>query len=352
MASDSEFRIPSLDGIRGLAAMTVFVSHVGLRDIIPGGFGVTVFFFLSGFLITTLLRREWARSRDISLKHFYLRRAFRIWPPMYIVLLILMIPWVNGMTHNPTTPAALAAQFLQYTNYYIIVASEAHLVPGACPMWSLAVEEHFYLMFPVALLFLLRRVSLGQTVKVLLGVCALVLLWRCVLVFGFGLGEGYTFLATDTRLDSILYGCVLALAANPALDRNVLPFGERFWMGAVAVGLAVLGFCFVYRDAQFRETFRYTLQGLALAPLFFAAIRYSHWPIFRWLDWAPMRAMGLISYTFYLIHVAALAIVERYVEGPWLVHASLGFALSVAFSVAMYLLVERHMGTLRRRLQS
>ena len=84
--------------------------------------------------------------------------------------------------------------------------------------------------------------------------------------------------------------CVLALAANPVLDRNVLAFGERFWMGAVAVGLAVLGFCFVYRDAQFRETFRYTLQGLALAPLFFAAIRYSHWPIFRWLDWAPMRA--------------------------------------------------------------
>lgn len=344
-----ESRIPSLDGIRALAALTVFVSHVGLREIIPGGFGVTVFFFLSGYLITTLLRLEWEKSRDISLKHFYLRRALRIWPPMYIVLLILMIPWVHGGEGLGATTGGIIAQFLQYTNYYIIYAGDGALIPGACPMWSLAVEEHFYLMFPLLLHFLLQRMDYARITRVLLGICGVVLLWRCILVIGFGVGEGYTFLATDTRLDSILYGCVMAIGFNPALDRKVLPLSERTWQFITAAALGVLLFCFVFRSPVFRETARYTLQGLALAPLFFCAIRYSNWLVFRPLNHPLMRAMGAISYTFYLIHITALALVHRYVEGGWAVQAGLGFALSVAFSAAMYFLVERHMAALRRK---
>jgi peptidoglycan/LPS O-acetylase OafA/YrhL len=352
MASGSESRIPSLDGIRGLAAMTVFVSHVGLRDIIPGGFGVTVFFFLSGFLITTLLRKEWDKSGDISLKHFYLRRAFRIWPPMYIVLLILMIPAVGGTERLEATPGAIAAQFLQYTNYYIIYASDGSLIPGACPMWSLAVEEHFYLVFPLGLLFLLRRHDPFTTGRILLGLCGVVLLWRCVLVIGFGFGEEYTFLATDTRLDSMLYGCVLALMANPTMTGGRDLVRERTLAWLVACAFAVLAFCFVYRDPVFRETARYTLQGLALAPLFYAAVRCNHWLIFRWLDAPIMRGMGLISYTFYLIHITVLAAVERIWDGPWIMHAVVGFVGSVAFAVLMYVLVESRMARLRHRMRA
>ncbi len=81
--------IPSLDGIRALAATIVFASHAGNQDVIPGLFGVTVFFFLSGYLITTLLRTEFEKHGRISLRNFYLRRAFRIFPPMYIVLVFL-----------------------------------------------------------------------------------------------------------------------------------------------------------------------------------------------------------------------------------------------------------------------
>jgi peptidoglycan/LPS O-acetylase OafA/YrhL len=351
MAS-GEFRIPSLDGIRALAALLVFASHMGLRDVIPGGFGVTIFFFLSGFLITTLLRREFQRTGDISLKKFYLRRAFRIWPPMYLVLLLLLLPVVSGQVHNDTTPAAYAAQFLQYTNYYVIHAGDAHLIPGAYPMWSLAVEEHFYLMFPLALLWLLRRHDVSRSAQFLLGVCGLVLVWRCVLVFGAGADELRTFLATDTRLDSILYGCVMGLWINPALDREAKPAGTAFWSVALAAAVAVLLFCFLYRDVQFRETFRYSLQGIALIPLFFCAIRYSHWWIFRWLNTPWMRGMGLISYTFYLIHITALALVDRLVQTPVLVQALLGFLLSVAFASLMYVLVEGPLARLRHRLHA
>src|SRR5476651_192054 len=80
------FRIPSLDGVRTLSFSIVFIAHAGAGDRIPGGFGVCVFFFLSGFLIISLLRRELEETGAISLKNFYLRRVARIFPPMYIVL--------------------------------------------------------------------------------------------------------------------------------------------------------------------------------------------------------------------------------------------------------------------------
>ena len=96
MKTSAEFHIPSLDGIRGIAALIVFMSHAALPEIFPGAFGVTVFFFLSGYLITTLLRREYASTGKIALKPFYLRRVYRILPPLYIVLTIAVLLDVFG----------------------------------------------------------------------------------------------------------------------------------------------------------------------------------------------------------------------------------------------------------------
>ncbi len=78
--------IPSLDGIRALSFLIVFAAHAGLERWIPGFFGLSVFFFLSGYLITTLLRVEWNRTGTVNLRQFYLRRALRILPPFYVVL--------------------------------------------------------------------------------------------------------------------------------------------------------------------------------------------------------------------------------------------------------------------------
>src|SRR5437016_5429614 len=82
----AHFYIPSLDGIRAVAFLFVFVAHAGLGNVVPGGFGVTIFFFLSGYLITTLMRREAERSGTVSLRIFYARRFLRIFPPFYLVL--------------------------------------------------------------------------------------------------------------------------------------------------------------------------------------------------------------------------------------------------------------------------
>src|SRR6185437_16099343 len=94
VAPPESLYIPSLDGIRALSFFLVFFSHAGLGDLVPGGFGVSVFFLLSGFLITTLLRLEFARNKRISLSHFYLRRVLRILPPLYVTLALAIILWL------------------------------------------------------------------------------------------------------------------------------------------------------------------------------------------------------------------------------------------------------------------
>ena len=350
MSAAKALHIPSLDGIRAVSALLVFLGHAGLGNAIPGGFGVTVFFVLSGFLISTLLRLEHEASGTIDLPKFYLRRVYRIFPPLYVTLLVAALLPLPHASSTPT-PGGVAAQMFHLTNYYAIFFGEKHLLPYTGTMWSLAIEEHFYLLYPLALRACLKRFDYATTSKILLAACGLVLLWRCALIFGLGAGSAYTYFATETRIDSLLFGCILGLWANPSLDTRRFDVGPRAWAAIAVAAVGVLGLTFLDRNEQFRETLRYTLQSAALLPLFFASIRYSAWPAFRWLEAAPVRALGMISYTFYLIHMLALAAAHEYLPGAgtW-VRGFAGLAATIAFSTAMYLLVERRLGALRRRL--
>src|SRR5580704_13015777 len=105
------FHIPSLDGLRAVAFFIVFSAHAGMAFVVPGGFGVTVFFFLSGFLITTLMRVEVERTARVNLKNFYLRRALRILPPFYLVLFLATGIAASGFISSPPLQiAAIASQ--------------------------------------------------------------------------------------------------------------------------------------------------------------------------------------------------------------------------------------------------
>src|SRR5947209_14639069 len=109
-ARASSFSIPSLDGIRACAMLLVFAAHAGLNERVPGNFGVTVFFFLSGYLITTLMRVEFGRTGTISLRAFYLRRVLRIFPPMYLVLAGASLLTVTGLLEGSVRLDALVPQ--------------------------------------------------------------------------------------------------------------------------------------------------------------------------------------------------------------------------------------------------
>ena len=342
IGNEGASRIASLDGIRTLSFLLVFVAHAGAYDRIPGGFGVCVFFFLSGFLITSLLRQELAETGTISLRGFYTRRMGRIFPPMYVVLILSVILSLAGLTLNRVQLGPVLRQALYLTNYRTIFSDDMqHVANGTEVLWSLAVEEHFYLVFPLVFLALSRLSQRGRAL-VLLSLMAVVLTWRCVLVFRFHVPSDRTYLATDTRIENILWGCLLAVWANPVFDNRFrLQRKAEHVLGAVCVALLLV--TFVWRNPMFRETFRYSLQGLALFPLFHIAVRRAAEPPFRWLNGNLIKLIGRrFSYSLYLVHFIVINTLHH--EFPqvnvW-VRGVMALAVSAAVAVLMYYLVER-----------
>jgi peptidoglycan/LPS O-acetylase OafA/YrhL len=345
------FYIPSLDGIRAASVILVFLAHAGLNERVPGNFGVTVFFFLSGFLITTLLRMEFDKSGTISLQAFYLRRALRILPPMYLVLGLASALTLVGALEGSLQLDSVLAQILHLSNYYVIFAGWWDgRAPGTWIYWSLAVEEHFYLLFPLIYLALRRYVPCKyHQFLVLAGICAVVLAWRCVLVFGLDVWKERTYLATDTRIDSIIFGCILAVYGNPVLEQAGR--SSRLWIVLwLPLAIAALLVSFLWRDPRFQETFRYSLQGLALVPLFVLAIRYHDWGIFRLLNVEWVKFIGVLSYSLYLLHPTVLFGLAQWSTWHPLVQGLVGLVLSLALSAGIYYLVERPCARLRKRL--
>ena len=344
--------IPSLDGLRAISILIVFLAHTGLRGIVPGFFGVTVFFFLSGYLITTLLRIEFERCGDISLRSFYVRRAFRIWPLFYVVLIAATLLTALGAygPPPPLDPGLIFMQFAHLANYAI--TSHGWYIgraQGTWVYWSLAVEEHFYLVLPVLYLAMLKaRLSPWRQAGIFLGLCLVTLLWRLVLVFVFDAPKERMYVATDTRIDSILFGCVLAVVFNPVLDRA--PCREA-WLKHVwaPLGIALLVLSFVPRQPWFDQTLRYTLQGLALLPVFLVAVRYPRWLPCRPLNHPWVRWLGVLSYAIYLVHTVVIELVEVRVTSP-LALTLVSTAGTLAVAWALHRLVERPFIRMRKRL--
>ena len=345
--------IPSLDGIRAISVILVFLAHAGLDKWIPGGFGVTVFFFLSGFLITTLLRVEFERHGRISLRNFWMRRALRILPPFYLVLAAATL--ITLALGNPGEIAgkSLVAQALQFANYWTIAHGASGQAPGTVVYWSLAVEEHYYLVFPWIFLLLARaRLQAPAKAAVLWGLCGAILAWRLYLVLVQQVPIDRTYMGSDTRFDSILFGCALALWRNPALDPPT-PRSLARENGLLGAALLVLMGTFLVRDPLFRETLRYSIQGAALTVIFTQAVRRPKLPLFRVLNWRPFVKMGELSYAFYLVHFSTLFLVWRALPrlGP-AAQALLAFALALGFAGLIYHYVERPCAKLRQRLSA
>jgi peptidoglycan/LPS O-acetylase OafA/YrhL len=343
--------IPSLDGIRAISFLLVFAAHAGLKRYVPGGLGVTIFFFLSGFLITTLMRDEYDRDGSINFRHFWLRRILRILPPFYLVLILAVVG--SLLLEPPGTIEVLpvTAQMLHYSNYWIIEHGYPGLPPGTGVYWSLAVEEHFYLLFPW-LYSLIRRLRMSARAQAVFfwSLCLLVLLWRCLLVFAFHVSTDRTYMATDTRVDSILFGCALAVWCNPVRDGLIL--SERRWKYVYTPGaLMVFLGCLLVRDDSFRETLRYSLQGAALTVLFVAAIRYDHWAPFRLLNTRLLVFIGLLSYSLYLLHyVVIAALMELLPAISEFLRAVLALGVSTFLAWLIYRAIEKPCAALRRRL--
>ncbi|MGB5082052.1 MAG: acyltransferase [Burkholderiales bacterium] len=341
--------IPSLDGIRAVAVSLVFFAHDGFDNLIPGGLGVTIFFVLSGYLITTLMRIEHARSGRISFRAFYLRRLLRLMPPLFIVVAAAgFLAAVSIIDGGFTSGGLLSALF--YLGNYHVIANDYHGMPaGIGVIWSLAIEEHYYLLYPPLAVLLLRFGRVGLSVIALATLCAAVLAWRYWLVFHGG-SEAYLTMATDTRVDAILVGCLMALLRNPWLDPVPAPRTLTDW-GIAGACVAVLLGTLLYRDEVFRLTARYTLQSLAIAPLIYLAVARADRLPFRWLNARPVAYIGTISYTIYLSHhVILLGLAKHWPQLGWLWLTLAGAVLTLAVAEPVRRWVEQPCAALRRRL--
>jgi len=348
--SKPSLQIPSLDGLRAVSFLLVFVAHSGLDKVVPGGFGVPTFFFLSGFLITTLMRLEDRKTGTVSLKGFYLRRIFRILPPFYLTLILATGLALVGLVPGKLEATPMAALMFHFGNYWFVYHGGSGVPAGTAVYWSLAVEEHFYLLFPL-LYLVTRRLGLAGRRQGLffLLLCGAIVVWRSLLVLRYGVPEDRTYLASDTRFDSILFGCALAVAMNPMVDGPV--GSDRLWKRVLfPAAVALLLLTFLYRAPWFRESIRYTLQGIGLTPVFIAAMRFPTWGPFRILNNRVLAFVGVLTYSLYLVHHVVLYTVHHHFP-TW--HPALlsliALAISLGFSLAMYVCVERPFGRLRKR---
>lgn len=343
--------IPTLNGIRALAVMLVFFAHGGLDRIVPGGLGVTIFFVLSGYLITTLLHREFALVGGIRLPAFYLRRLLRLMPPLLVVValaaLLVRLGWVDGAFSS----RGLWSVLLYVGNYQVIAENFAGLPAGIGVVWSLAVEEHYYLLYPPLALLMLRRQRPWAAVAWLAAACTAILAWRCWLTLH-GVADAYLMMATDTRADAILIGCLSAFASTAAQSPRLRALLAARHHRAIAIGCVLLLVAsLLWRDPLFRLTGRYTLQALAIAPLIVLAVAHAGRPLLRWLDAPPLVWLGTVSYTVYLSHQLLLGMVGKLWPGlamlPGLIVAA---AFSLLLAEAMRRAVERPFARLRRAL--
>ena len=352
--------IPALDGIRAAAVLGVMAYHSGL-SFLPGGFfGVDAFFVLSGFLITTLLLGEWSGSKTVALRAFWARRARRLLPAL-LVLLVAVVLYARFVAAPGTYPQlrwdSLSALFYS-ANWWFIAAGHSYFVQTGpvSPLlhtWSLAIEEQFYIVWPVLVLLVmrLRRTEPVRALRVLLGVCvagAVASAVEMAVLFQPGQDPTRVYFGTDTHAQCLLVGC--ALATVLALRRLHRPAGvlsapsRRILTVAGVAGVG--GSAWAWSQLQYGQSFvfdgGFLLVSVCVAAVITSAVLCPSGVVARVLSWSPLRFIGRISYGMYLWHFpidVALTSARVGVQGVALF--GVRSALTVAIAAASFYALER-----------
>jgi peptidoglycan/LPS O-acetylase OafA/YrhL len=306
---------PQLDALRFLAFLGVYLEHFSLSGFscfnnptfellketffYRGYMGVSLFFVISGFLITTLLMHEWKSMGGINIKNFYIRRALRIWPLYFTVLLIgfVLLPFLTSQFYNDTA----------HPLYYLFFAANFNSVfyglpanPVLIPMWSLAVEEQFYLLFPL-LLFLLR----GRNLLIVLGLMIAGGLYYRSLLYPNFLAMG---IHSITVAPDIIVGVFCGLSYH--FGWKIIGWIERL-NGGVIFFVYLLGLYLLF-NGKFDYFLPTAIFSRLIYTLFFAFIVleqcFAKNSFLKFSKIAGFSKLGLISYGLYCLHQPALMI--------------------------------------------
>lgn len=332
---------PALDGLRAVAVLAVMAFHLGPQTRVSAGYlGVDVFFVLSGFLITTLLLEEHDRRSRISAGHFWARRARRLLPAVAVVLgLVAIYTWRYAPADQVATLRADVWASAFYAQNWHNLAAPAPFVKPLGHLWSLAVEEQFYLLWPLVVLLCLGRPSARLATSVrrsarvrrrLAWVCVIGIAMSATLAWWLSTHGHveHAYGGTDTRAHQVLLGALLAVA---------LPHLQRWSRTLAVLGTLALGgvvWFLVFGPAHDAPGFPGpgTL-GLAVLVALVIASATQTGLVARGLSWKPLAAIGLISYGLYLWHwpIDVLLTQERLGMSYWpraILVTTLTFALA------------------------
>ena len=344
LTSYHQARIPSLDGIRAISIAIVLFGHLlGTRYFLGrqsavwagdlGALGVRIFFVISGYLITRLILTEFARYGGISLTRFYLRRTFRIFPAFYTLLATVAVAnWLGWIKLS-------GRDFLYAATYTINYMPDRSWEVGH--LWSLAVEEQFYLLWPALMMLAGPRRALwaaAWTVVLSPLIRIVILVW--IPELRPSLGEAF-----HTVADPLATGCLLAGLESWMAAREKW----KQWLGSPAAAwLPLVPFVLnMVPGAKLGVLLTQTLQNTAIAAAILRLVWFPDTPFGRLLNTAPMRFIGMLSYSLYLWQQI---FINRYGEREWN-NFPLNLAAAFLCGVLSYFLVERPFLKWRERIE-
>jgi len=366
------FYLPQLDGLRFFAFLLVFFSHfrwvppsiaripgVGwlLRELHRhGGLGVDLFLVLSAYLITTLLLIEHKKLGRISLKFFYIRRTLRIWPLYYFILAlsVLVLPVLQGVWSTAQHQDVLGTHGVFSTFFLANIAelfTDVAVPKRIGHLWTISLEEQFYVVWPAMLVVLLKRPKLIPAA--LLSAFALSVATRALVVSAEMQVAIWKF--TLTHLDPFALGSLLALYRfkHPGNGQHS---GLRFLLG---IGLILFTTRFPRpRDETMHVVWTYAVVALGFTFIIDGILDSSHKWFCRFLSWGPFVWLGQISYGLYVYHLVGIEAGTEigYALGAslettrgWLVHCAVNLGLIVGFSYVSFVLLEKPFMRMKKR---
>lgn len=305
-----------LDGLRALAVIAVIAYHLNLSWAPGGLLGVGVFFVLSGYLITDLLAAEWKRTTRIDLRDFWIRRARRLFPAL-LVMIVVVLTWVTLFDHSRllTLRGDILAAVLYISNWWFIFHKVSYFASFGPPsplghLWSLAVEEQFYLVWPLVLALAFRYApKRGPLISWTLA-AAMASALTMALIYQPGTDPSRVYYGTDTRAFSLLIGATLAWVWPSRKLTSSILLRQRLALDFVGgIGLLVV-LLMIWKTNQY-EVFLYR-GGLVLlsvaSAMLVAALAHPASILGRILAWQPLRWLGTRSYGIYLWHYPVIVL--------------------------------------------
>jgi peptidoglycan/LPS O-acetylase OafA/YrhL len=356
------FYFPELDGLRFVAFMMVYLFHLGLPEpllvrvvgrtaawafVFNGGYGVQLFFILSGYLITSLLLREEARYGRISLRAFWIRRILRIWPLYYLIIVLGfgLLPPLSGAIGTVGYKDAMRVHFIPFLFFlgnWSMALVRAISYDWLSVLWSVCVEEQFYLFVPVMIALVAPRFRVAAVVVLMAG--AVATRWFCAHV-----SDAQTLIVFNTlaQFDTILSGVLLALVLGWDRDRPRLTAWLR-WLqwplyGVIAWGMTLpeLG-----RGTAIHRTWDFVGVWLCGLGIIMVAVWGRGW-LRAVLSYSRIVWLGKISYGLYMYHeIVFWARKLIYLNLPWFANRDellsiAALALTIAIAAASYYGFER-----------